>query len=65
MLATTDYIRDGRTGALINNDQSALDKAKKAKKNKINTQRRIESLEKELNTVKKEMTDIRLLLKKQ
>lgn len=63
MKTTSDYMRDERTGALINNDVAALDKAKKLKKNKINTEIRIETLEMELSELKLEMNKLKELLR--
>lgn len=59
---TTKYVRDGNSKAIISTDHVGL-KAYKARKNKEREQaNQLRQFENDINTVKQEMQDIKLLL---
>jgi hypothetical protein len=59
---TTKYVRDGHSKAIISTDVAGLS-AYKARKNKQREQaHQLRQFENDINTVKEEMQDIKLLL---
>jgi hypothetical protein len=59
---TTKYVRDGHSKAIISTDVAGLS-AYKARKNKDREQtNRLRQFENDINSVKQEMLDIKLLL---
>jgi|688.fasta_scaffold08719_15 hypothetical protein len=59
---TTKYVRDGHSKAIISTDVAGLS-AYKARKNKVREQtNQLRQFENDINSVKQEMLDIKLLL---
>ena len=59
-----DLIRDEKTNSIINTNEAEYSKYLCATKNKIQEQKRVELVERELDTIKNEINEVKHLLQR-
>jgi hypothetical protein len=59
-----DLIRDEKTNSIINTNEAEYSKYLSATKNKIQEQKRVELVERELDTIKTEINEVKHLLQR-